>query len=101
MYYFIAPSKGKKISTSHIPFFPTSHSHTIFAQLKKQFKNRPLKSQWCWRRASVSLKLYQPANFTSYHGASGHLLSNSSPSMGERQRGRESLAILHAPNNKL
>ena len=49
----------------------------------------------------MSLKLYSSANFIFYHEASGHLLSNSSASLREKER--ELLAILHylAPNNKL
>lgn len=59
----VTVSKGKTINISH-PFFPTSQSHAAFAQLKKQLKHRPLKTQWCWRRVWVWNFIHQLISFS-------------------------------------
>lgn len=59
----ITLSKGKIINISH-PFFPTSQSHTAFAQLRKKLKHRPLKTQWCWRRVWVWNFIQQLISFS-------------------------------------
>ena len=97
VYYNSIKRKNHQHLTSLFPHLSITH---CFCTTEEAIKSQAIKNSVVLEEG-VSLKLQSSANFIFYHEASGHLLSNSSASLREKER--ELLAILHylATNNKL